>query len=86
MVFVEAQSAALPSVASTEVPVIAQVSDRAYFIGLNQPIKVWTDKIKEVINQDRKVDIKKIKNAGYDIVTEAKKLEQKYISLFKKVK
>lgn len=81
MVFVEAQSAALPSVASTEVPVIAQVSDRAYFIGLDQPIKVWTDKIKEVINQDRIVDTKRIKDAGYDIVTEAKKLEQKYIDL-----
>ena len=83
MVFVEAQSAALPSVASTEVPVIAQVSDRAYFIGLDQPIKVWTDKIKEVINQDRIVDTKRIKDAGYDIVTEAKKLEQKYLDLTK---
>lgn len=83
MVFVEAQSAALPSVASTEVPVIAQVSDRAYFIGLEEPIKVWTDKIKEVINQERIVDTKRIKDAGYDIVTEAKKLEQKYIDLTK---
>lgn len=83
MVFVEAQSAALPSIASTEVPVIAQVSDRAYFIGLDQPIKVWADKIKEVINQERKVDTQRIKDAGYDIVTEAKKLEQKYIDLTK---
>ncbi len=83
MVFVEAQSAALPSVASTEVPVIAQVSDRACFIGLDQPIKVWTDKIKEVINQERKVDLKRVKDAGYDIVTEANKLQQKYIDLTK---
>ena len=83
MVFVEAQSAALPSVASTEVPVIAQVSDRAYFISLKEPINVWTDKIKEVINQDRTVDLERIKIAGYDIVTEAKKLEKKYIDLTK---
>ena len=83
MVFVEAQSAALPSVASTEVPVIAQVSDRACFIGLDQPIKVWTDKIKEVINQERKVDLKRVKDAGYDIVTEANKIQQKYIDLTK---
>lgn len=84
MVFVEAQSAALPSIASTEVPVIAKVSDRAYFIGLDQPISIWTDKIKEVIKQERKVDTKRIKTAGYDIVTEAKKLEQKYINLYTK--
>lgn len=83
MVFVEAQAAALPSVASTEVPVIAKVSDRAYFIGLDQPIKVWKDIIAEVINQDRKVDTKRIKDAGYDIVTEAKKLENKYLEMSK---
>lgn len=81
MVFVEAQSSALPSIASTEVPVIAKVSDRAYFIGLDQPIKIWTDKIKKVINQERKVDIKRIKDSGYDIVTEAKKLEKQYLTL-----
>lgn len=84
MVFIEAQASALPSIASTEVPEIAKVSDRAYFIGLDQPIKVWTNKINEVIKQERKVDIKRIKRAGYDIVTEAKKLETKYIDLIKK--
>lgn len=83
MVMIEAQAAALPSIASTEVPAIAKVSDRAYFIGLDEPIEVWTDKIKEVIKQERKVDIKRIKESGYDIVTEAKKLEQKYIDLAK---
>lgn len=83
MVFVESQSAALPSIASTEVPKIAKVSDRAYFIGLDQPVKVWTDKIEKVINQDRIVDTKRIKDAGYDIVTEAKKLEEKYMELAK---
>ena len=85
MVFVEAQSAALSSVASTEVPVIAQVSDRAYFIGIDQPIKIWTDKIKEVINQERKVNIQRIKDAGYDIVTEVKKLEEYYMNLYNEV-
>ena len=81
MVFVESQTSALPSIASTEVPEIAKVSDRAYFIGLDQPIKVWVNKINEVLNQDRNIDIKRIKDAGYDIVTEAKKLETKYIDL-----
>lgn len=81
MVFVEAQASGLPSVASTDVPEIAKVSDRAYFIGLEQPVNVWTDKIKRIINQERKVNIKRIKDAGYDIVTEAKKLQEKYFDL-----
>ena len=36
-----------------------------------------------MINQDRTVDLERIKIAGYDIVTEAKKLEKKYIDLTK---
>lgn len=83
MVMIEAQASALPSIASTEVPAIAKVSDRAYFVGLDEPINVWINKIKEVINQERKVNIKRIKESGYDIVTEAKKLEQKYIDITK---
>lgn len=81
MVFVEAQAASLPSIASTEVPVIAQVSDKAIFIDLNEPIEAWVKVIKENINYNRSVDIKRIKDAGYDIVTEAKKLENKYYEL-----
>ena len=83
MVFVEAQVSALPSIASTEVPQEAKVSDRAYFIGLDEPIKEWTKKIKEVINQERKVDTKRIKEAGYDIEIETKKLEKIYQNMMK---
>ena len=79
MVVIEAQTSGLPSIASTEVPVIAKVSDRAYFISLDQPINVWTDIIKEVIKKERVVDLKSIKAVGFDIKTESKKLEQKYI-------
>ena len=83
MVMIEAQCAGLPCVASTEVPENAKVSDKATFVELNQPIEVWIDKIENLINQDRKIDIQRIKAAGYDIITEAKKLEQKYIELTK---
>jgi len=81
MVFVEAQAAALPSIASIEVPEIAKVSDRAHFISLEETSTTWANKIKELINQERTVNIQKIKEAGYDIVTEAKKLESRYLKL-----
>lgn len=81
MVFIEAQTAGLPSLASTEVPAIANVSDKAYFIDLNESLAVWTNKINEVINNDRKINIKKIQECGYDIVTEVSKLENKYLEI-----
>lgn len=83
MVFIEAQVSGLPSIASTEVPPIAKVSDKAFFIDLEQPIKIWIDKINKVLKTEREIDIQRIKNAGYDILTEAKKLEQKYFELSK---
>ena len=81
MVFVEAQVSGLPSIASTEVPLIAKVSDKAVFIGLDEPIEKWVKIINKNINYSRNVDINRIKDSGYDIVTEAKKLENKYYEL-----
>lgn len=83
MVMIEAQCSGLPCIASTEVPIIAKVSDKTYFIGLDQPISDWTSKVKEVINRDRKVDLELVRKTGYDIKTEANKLEKKYIDLTK---
>ncbi len=81
MVFVEAQTSGLPSIASTEVPKIAEVSDKAIFIGLNKSIDVWKKQIEKIKIGDRKVDLERIKKSGYDIKTEAKKLENKYLEL-----
>ena len=83
MVMVEAQTSGLVSIASTEVPEIATVSDKAIFIDLSDPLDVWADKINKSIDKDRKVDIKRIQDAGYDIKLEAKKLENKYLDLIK---
>jgi len=84
MVFVEAQVSGLLSIASTKVPSVAQVSDKAYFIDLNSPIELWGNMIKETKNINRKIDIAKLKASGYDIITEVQKLEQKYIDLYNK--
>ena len=83
MVAIEAQTAGLPCIVSTEVPKIAKVSDKIYFIGLEEPIGEWTKTINDFISDDRTINLKEIQEAGYDIVTEVKKLEQKYIDLTK---
>lgn len=85
MVFVEAQASALPSFASTEVPEIARVSNKAKFISLSEPLEIWTRSIKEADIKERIVDTKRIKEAGFDIVTEAKKLESIYLTKMKGV-
>ncbi len=85
MVFVEAQCSGLPCIASTEVPKIAKVSKNVHFIALNKPINAWTKIINESIGKERKADLDKIKSAGYDIVTEAKKLEKEYLNMLKEI-
>lgn len=83
MVFVEAQVSGLTAIASTDVPVIAQVSDKAYFISLEEPLEIWVNKIEENINNNRIIDLSKVKELGYDIVTEVCKLENKYIDMLR---
>lgn len=85
MVMVEAQCSGLPCVASKEVPIISKVSEEVYFIGLKESLEVWTDKIKETLKKERCSDLNIIKNHGFDIEIESKKLKDKYIKLIKKI-
>ena len=84
MVMIEAQCSGLPCLASTEVPIIAKVSEKAFFMDLNDNIKDWIKLINKVIKGDRKIDLNIIKQSGYDIDTEAKKMEDKYNELLNK--
>ena len=81
MVAVEAQASGLSCVVSTEVPEIAKVSEKIEFVDLDKSLEIWADTIRKVINQDRNIDFKRIKNAGFDIKIESEKLERKYSTL-----
>ena len=81
MVLIEAQCSGLPCVASTEVPEVAKVNGNTYFIELEKPTDVWINKINELINQERKINIKRIQDSGFNIRNEAKKIENKYLEL-----
>lgn len=82
MVMIEAQCSGLPCVASTEVPKIAKVNENVEFIDLNETIDEWVNKIKKYIKDEkRNNDINKMKEAGYSIEKEAKKLEEYYNKL-----
>ena len=79
MVAIEAQTSGLPCVASTEVPGIAKVSENMEFLELEDTVNTWKNTILDQLKLKRSNNIKNIKKAGYDIKTEVKKLEEKYI-------
>ena len=83
MVVIEAQTSGLPCVASTEVPAIAKVTDNLEFLELEDTINTWKNTILDKVGTKRKSYITEVKKAGYDIKTEVKKLENKYIELSK---
>ena len=82
MVLIEAQCSNLPCFASSEVPSIAKVTDNLFFISLSQKANIWADMIlKKVGYSNRKSNKKEIKDSGYDIKEESKKLLNKYYDL-----
>ena len=82
MVLIEAQCSGLPCLCSTEVPVIAKVTDNLFFKGLAENTECWAIKVKDILkNTKREQHIEEIKESGYDIKLEVKKLENKYIQM-----
>lgn len=81
MVVVEAQVSGLPCVVSTEVPQIAKVSEKIKFIDLNSSIDEWTNAVEKITSKDRSISLEKVRECGFDIKEEAKKLENKYLEI-----
>ena len=81
MVAIEAQVAGCNCFASTEVPVIAKVTENLNFINLNKSAKEWADEIFSKLNiNQRKSYVKEAAKCGYDIKNEVKKLEARYMN------
>lgn len=78
IVAVEAQTAGLPTICSTEVPKEVQITNLVKFIDLNADIKQWANALIKVNRTDRSDEVRK---AGYDIETEASKLVLFYENL-----
>ncbi len=85
MVMVEAQCSGLPCIASTEVPIIAKVNENVEFVSLEKSIQTWIDIIKRYNTYSRSANIDNMTKAGYNIKTEAIKLEGKYFELLDRI-
>ena len=83
---VEAQTNGLPCIVSTGVPKEADVTGNVTFLPLN--VNEWSESllsmIKEKIGRDS-CAVNKVRDAGYDIIIEGKKLERWYLDKYKRV-
>ena len=83
MALLEAQVSNLPCIASSEVPLEAKLIDNFKYLSLNDAIELWVNSIIELTdNNVRYSNSVLISKNGYDIVIEAKKLENWYLELY----
>lgn len=83
---VEAQANGLPCIVSTGVPKEADVTGNVTFLPLN--IEKWNDVLSLMIENriERDYDAaRKVRNAGYDITVECKKLEEWYLDKYRRI-
>lgn len=82
MAAIEAQTSGLNCILSEKIPKEVKINENVFFLDINSE-EEWKNKIIEMSNNyDRNININKIKEAGYDIKTEAIKLEKMYINLY----
>lgn len=89
-VVIEAQISGLPCVISDTITRECKITDRVSFESLESSKEVWAKKILNIsiINREECKDkiIDEVRNAGYDIDENAKRLKDIYLSLYKKRK
>lgn len=82
VVGVEAQAAGLPLICSDKVPREIAVLPSSCFVGLSEPLSQWAEAIVQTAETTRRSDTTaELRQAGFDIGTEAEKLEEFYLSL-----
>lgn len=81
IVNIEAQACGLRTIVSDKVPKIAKISDLLSFVKLSSGIERWAKEIISKRNYTRKEQKDILKNSGYDIDYESKKLVELYKSL-----
>lgn len=83
IVTLEAQAAGLPCLVSDVVPIETKCSDRIFYQSLEDTPQTWAEMINEIVlrDYDRNARIsEKIKENGYDILEESKKVRTLYLN------
>ena len=83
VVGVEAQAADLPCVFTDTITSEVKVTDQVSFMGLEDDAEAWAKEILRLRKPGRGSRFNDLKNAGYDIKTEAKRMQDLYLGLYK---
>ncbi|MBQ7573400.1 MAG: glycosyltransferase family 1 protein [Clostridia bacterium] len=86
VVGVEAQAADLPCVFTDTITPEVKVTDRVSFMGLNDDDEAWAREILKSRGKQRVSRFEDLKKAGYDIKTEAMRMQKLYLDLYEKNK
>ena len=79
LVLVEAQAAGIPTIASKgNIPENVKMTDNFYFLELANGSEIWAEKALGIVDKNKQSDIniRKIRECGYDIKIEARKLQE----------
>lgn len=86
VVGVEAQCCGLPIFFSSEITPEAKGCDMAHFFSLKESAAEWAKRIVEIVNMNmpvRKSYVEEMKAAGFDSISEAKRLQDYYMNAIK---
>lgn len=89
VVGLEAESCGLPMFFSTEVTREANACELGYFVGLDESIDVWAEKIIKACKENmpiRRSHAKEVCDAGFDSASEAIRLQNYYFRAIEKEK
>ncbi len=80
VVAVEVQANGLPMVISDTIADETIITDTIIKVGLEKDASVWKEAVYKSLKFGRKDEMDKLIEAGYDIMTEASRLEEKYVN------
>lgn len=87
LVLIEAQAAGLPCIVSDKVSTESEITNIIKFLSIDNALDKWINQVEifRELKERKKLD-ESIKSNGYSILTEAKKLEDFYLELYKMYK
>lgn len=83
IVAIESQASGLPTICSDKLPVETKLSDNIEYLSLDNTALSWANAVLDKKNYHRKDESVFVKSNGFDINTEAKKLEDFYCNIRK---
>ena len=84
VVGIEAQAAALPCVFTDTISPEVKVTESVSFLGLKDDAGTWAEEIIKMKTNERGSRFDDLKDAGYDIKTEALRMQELYLDLYGK--